>query len=88
MSINTFLKCNQIFLCANDSIRRQRWQNNTAGHNTGMGGHVGADHVPVHWNLDLNWVTLHTYIYTDAQNSTCPNPSRTQALRKSGSVCI
>jgi len=31
---------------------RQRWQNNTAGLNADMGGHVGADHVPVCWNLD------------------------------------
>jgi len=33
------------FFWTNESVMRQRWQNNTAGHNTGMGGHVGADHV-------------------------------------------
>lgn len=62
MWINTFLKYSQIFLCANDSIRRQRWQNNTAGRNTGMCGHVVAHRAPVCWSVDLNWVTLHTYI--------------------------
>lgn len=60
MKINTFLKRSQIFLSTNESVMRQRWQNNTAGHNTGMGGHVGAHHVQVCWISDLNWATLHT----------------------------
>lgn len=67
---------------------RQTWQSNTAGRNTGVGGHARADQVPVCCSLDLNWATLHTYIYTDAHNSTCPKPSRMQVLHNSGSVCV
>lgn len=35
------------FFYENESIMRPRWQNNTAVRNTGKGGHVGDDQVPV-----------------------------------------